>query len=122
MFDGDVITPTTGTWLRRVGVLILVGVAGFLILGPSQEVVTKFVGPVLLLMVWRNFQQTLGQNRRTGLAPKPMSKRGYAIMATLLVVLMSLPLWMLCNKALIAITLVPALVCVWFATYLFRGT
>jgi len=113
---------TAGIWGRRVGVLILAGLAGFLILGPSQEVVTKFVGPVLLLMIWRNYQRALAQNRRSPLAPKPMSKRGYAIMATLITVPMSLPIWLLCNNALIAITLVPALICIWFGIYLFRGT
>jgi len=119
----EAFVPNTGVWVRRAGVLSLVAVAGLLILGPSTGVLTKFVGPALFLIAQRSFRRSLmdlpryAQHKR-----KRMSKRGYAITATVIVGLLSLPLWLLCNKVLIAITLVPALICIWFAVYLFRGT
>lgn len=123
MTTEEAFIPNAGAWLRRVGVLALVAIAGTLILGPSMEVLTKFVGPAFLLMLWRSFQRSLTDlPRNARYKSRPMSKRGYAIMATVVVTLSSLPLWILCNKVLIAITLVPALVCVWFSVYLFRGT
>ena len=125
---GDVVTetasfaPTAGTWARRATVLGLIGLAGFLMLGPSVDVVTKFVAPAALLMTWRAIQRGLPAKRPPHLRPARMSKRDYAIVATLAAALFSLPLWILCNKAWIAITLIPALVCIWFAVYLFRDS
>jgi len=121
VIKGETIAPTAGTWARRGGVLALVGLAGILMMGPSQRVVTDFVGPMLLLMIWRTLSRTLAERQASPFATR-MSKRGYAIAATLIVALLSLPLWMLCNKVLIAITLVPALICIWFAVYLLRDT
>lgn len=112
-------------WARRATVLVLVGLAAFLVLGPQLEVLTTFVVPVAGLMVLRSMQRRSEERLalRTGSAtPQPMSKRAYAIVATLLTAIISLPLWLLCEKALIALTLLPSLVCVWFAVYLLRGS
>lgn len=73
-------------------------------------------------MLWRSYQRLLAQDpRRRGRPTKAMSKRAYAVLATVITAMMSLPLWLLCNPALIAITLVPALICAWLAIWLLRG-
>jgi hypothetical protein len=81
--------------------------------------------PAAGLMVWRSYVRTQNYNaRRRGarISDLPLSKRAYAIIATGFCAMLSLPLWVLCDRAFIAITLVPALICAWFAIWLSRGT
>lgn len=43
-------------------------------------------------------------------------------MATAIVLVLSYPLWVLCEKASVAFTLAPALICIWLAVWLIRET
>ncbi len=125
MNGGELSVPTSGTWVRRGAVVALFGFAGLLTLGPTLEVLSTLVVPAVLMIVWRRYQRTMAEARalRTGrpVVP-PMSKRSYAVLATICAASLSLPLWILCNKLLIAFTLAPAIICIWFAVYLMRGT
>jgi len=113
--------PAGNIWVRRIAVLVLAGLAGLLTSGPMSAL-TRFVLPIAGFMVWNSYRRLLAQDpRRRGRPVKPMSKRAYAVLATVITAMASLPLWLLCNPALIAITLVPALICIWLAIWLFRG-
>ncbi len=125
MSNADTIRPSAGIWVRRIGVLALAGLAGLLIQGPSLAVISNWVGPMVIVIIWRGYQRSIAETqalRYPHRARQPLSKRTYALLATLFVLASSLPLWLLCDKLLIAITLLPALVCIWFAIYLLRGT
>jgi hypothetical protein len=112
--------PSAPTWARRTGVLMLSGMAGLLTLGPHPEVLIKAIGAVLALMIGRAGQRAL-LKQNPDYVEMPISKRGYAVLATTAAAF-SWPIWVLCNKTLVSASLVPALVCVWLAVYLFRGT
>lgn len=108
-------------WVRRIAVLALAGLGGLLTTGPMFAL-TGFILPFAGLMFWNSYQRLLAQDpRRRGRPVKLMSKRAYAVLATAITAMASLPLWVLCNPALIAITLVPALICIWLAIWLSRG-
>jgi len=111
-------------WFRRVAVVGLAGLCGLLTTGPSLAV-TKFMLPAIGLMVWRSYVRAGNYNARFRggrISDAQLSKTAYAIIATGICAILSLPLWILCDRALVAITLVPALICAWFAVYLTRGT
>ncbi len=119
-------------WVRRGLVMVLFGLAGVLVMGPSVQAIS-FLGPVVTLLclraIWPPLRETIAFSaRQRGIVPAPttpqLPKRGYAILATILVACLSFPLWVLCSRDAIfaAVTLIPALVFIWLGTWFVRGT
>lgn len=114
-------------WFCRFWVLLLASGAMFLLSGPSLESLRTLLS-LPVLMAGRVYQRNSAflARARPGMLMtsgwQPASKGTYAWAASLFCGLSILPLWFFCDRALIAITLVPALILTWFAIWTYRGT